>query len=1072
MSHEYNDPYGNGTATMVSGANPDGGLFSRRTSRSYDARGQFPTSTKNALLQESTATYDPRWGTVLSQTDPNQVAVSWGYDGFGRKISETRPDGTTTSITYAACGGSNPCPSFDNGAVASYTVTTQSSGAAPATTYFDLLGRALRVQAVGLSGATILSDTQYDNQGRVARSSLPYFAADTVRWNTLTYDALGRVAILTEADGGVTTTTYQGPTTTVEQSGPDIATRSRTSVKNAAGQLVSLTDSLYPSQPTTYQYDALGNLAKVIDALGNQTTIDNDLHGRKKSIDDPDMGVWTYRYDSLGELMSQTDNNNQTKAATYDPLGRLKTRTTLEGTSTWTYDTATNGIGKIASVTGPNGPNSYQESFTYDSKGRPDTHTVTIDATNYTTTTTYNSLGLVDTTTYPSTSFAVKRIYNPNGYLTEMLNAQTNLRYWLANDNDALGHIVSETLGNNLTTISTYDPASGALKSLLTSGAPGIAQNEGFTFDVLGNLRSRTDYIQNATETYGYDALNRLKTVTGPSPKTFEYDVIGNIGYKSDVGTYAYNNTYIVNGSSRVRPHAVSGTPNASYSYDNNGNLLSGAGRTVTWTSFNKPAQIIQSAGTATLTYGASFNRVKKVTPTSTTIYVGGFYERVTTGSLVEHKHYVGAGRTLVAYTQRSTGVNDTRYLHTDHLGSVVSITDENGNVVQRLAYDAWGKRRKVDWTDPTTPITAQMTFGFTGHEMDDEVGLINMRAREYDPSLGRFMSADTTIDGISGQGLNRYSYVANNPLSYTDPTGHSWKKKLAHKLMGHGLPPDLAYLEAYVLKPRQDAFLLKHPQWQPVVKIVTDGIICIYSSGIGCAGGSATFNAEFDRHMCERSGGTTDQCNDVMGLSFATTFTTALVAGGVADQPWYVQVPANAAAGGFSAEAQGGDFRDGVLQSLKFAALYYVYLSVAGKTPMAHQRGNDNVFGDRVPESARAILDALTFDGREVTDFDLQVAGLSGCFEGSRCSQRFNNWPFAKPASWVHDPLMGSSPVGYPSEDFSGIRLFPRPPSNAFMSWLGNTPYVGPFVNYTLMFPSLAWTIGAMAYQIGVVPH
>src|SRR5206468_11249623 len=141
----------------------------------------------------------------------------------------------------------------------------------------------------------------------------------------------------------------------------------------------------------------------------------------------------------------------------------LPTRTTLEGTSTWTYDTATKGIGKIASVAGPGG---YQESFTYDPLGRPSSHTVTIDATNYTTTTTYNSLGQIDTTTYPSTSFAVKRIYNPNGYLTEMLNAQTNLRYWLANDNDALGHIVSETLGNNLTTISTYDPASGASKRL------------------------------------------------------------------------------------------------------------------------------------------------------------------------------------------------------------------------------------------------------------------------------------------------------------------------------------------------------------------------------------------------------------------------------------------------------------------------------------------------------------------------------------------------------------------------------------------------------------------------------
>ncbi|MDX5365615.1 MAG: hypothetical protein LPK88_04235 [Alphaproteobacteria bacterium] len=119
------------------------------------------------------------------------------------------------------------------------------------------------------------------------------------------------------------------------------------------------------------------------------------------------------------------------------------------------------------------------------------------------------------------------------------------------------------------------------------------------------------------------------------------------------------------------------------------------------------------------------------------------------------------------------------RYFTTDHLGSVAVITDELGAVVERLSFDAWGKRRHPDGTDdPSGSITSQTTRGFTGHEMIDEVGLVNMNGRVYDPEIGRFMSADPFVqDPTNTQSLNRYSYVGNNPLSYTDPSGYFLKK-------------------------------------------------------------------------------------------------------------------------------------------------------------------------------------------------------------------------------------------------------------------------------------------------------
>ena len=101
-------------------------------------------------------------------------------------------------------------------------------------------------------------------------------------------------------------------------------------------------------------------------------------------------------------------------------------------------------------------------------------------------------------------------------------------------------------------------------------------------------------------------------------------------------------------------------------------------------------------------------------------------------------------------------------------------IVDNNGAIKERLSFNPWGERRKPNWTEATTEIESISNRGFTGHEMDDEIGLVNMNARIYDPIIGRFLSPDALIPQPNDlQSYNRYSYVRNNPLSFTDPTGH-----------------------------------------------------------------------------------------------------------------------------------------------------------------------------------------------------------------------------------------------------------------------------------------------------------
>ena len=111
--------------------------------------------------------------------------------------------------------------------------------------------------------------------------------------------------------------------------------------------------------------------------------------------------------------------------------------------------------------------------------------------------------------------------------------------------------------------------------------------------------------------------------------------------------------------------------------------------------------------------------------------------------------------------------------------------------MVERLAYDPWGKRRFASGATTGNPdtldaITGQtIDRGFTMHEHIDEMGIINMNGRIYDPLIGRFMSADPYIQAPSDlQSFNRYAYVRNNPLNLTDPSGYSWWTKLRDKFV------------------------------------------------------------------------------------------------------------------------------------------------------------------------------------------------------------------------------------------------------------------------------------------------
>ncbi len=143
------------------------------------------------------------------------------------------------------------------------------------------------------------------------------------------------------------------------------------------------------------------------------------------------------------------------------------------------------------------------------------------------------------------------------------------------------------------------------------------------------------------------------------------------------------------------------------------------------------------------------------------------YEERTNSGGTVGVMHLFAGSRRVVSI--RSDG--HEQYYHPDHLGSASIVSDETGTIQEKIEYFPFGSYRERSDYNPSFP---DVNYTFTDQEEDDEVGLYNYKARLYDPVLGRFLSADSVIPNPGDlQSYNRYSYCNNNPLIYTDPSGH-----------------------------------------------------------------------------------------------------------------------------------------------------------------------------------------------------------------------------------------------------------------------------------------------------------
>ncbi|MBB3343133.1 FG-GAP-like repeat-containing protein [Luteimonas sp. RC10] len=745
------------------------------------------------------------------------------------------PEGGITSMTtYRWCGGTSGQVTCPVGARIRQQIVK--SGSPSSWQYLDMLGRPVLQLTqsfnVGSSGKDVVAVcTGYDAVGRPTRVSNPFFlsgkgvqvSASTctsagLKWTTTMYDVIGRPVQVIGPDGAVVRTTYAGVTTTVTDPRGNATAQTR----NALGEISRVVDAVGTTM--TYIYNADGTLQYVHRDVGRgqvRNTFQYDIQGRKLRQVDPDAGTTDFEYNALGELIAQQHASGSRIEYEIDARGRTWRKTvraadgTIETTSTFEYDTAANGRGQLAreAISGsyaawqaqPSLAHAFTRTHRYDLLGRPVATTTTIDGRDYINEIVYDASGRIWQQLDASGRWS-QNAYNTRGFLRAVCYIQTgtagcnnSATYNRIIETNPWGSVVRERRGDkaDMDVMREYWEDTGRIAGICAGNIASCElMDEGYAWDAAGNLHTHVKESR-YMETFTYDALNRLSSATlamrngvsaNQSMLAQDYDRLGNVCHRDEGGVsaaYSYagragcglgsGNSDSGAGGGGARAHAVTSFRGMTYGYDSRGNQTTRSGggaptRTIRYSQDDHAYEITMGNGSRIrFWYGPDGQRYKREDQDGKrTLYLGNVE--------IDLQGSASTIRRVVAGVVQQTIIGTTatnRYLFHDHLGSLVRITNSNGTVQGSQDYRAYGERRS--YTEPGGLGVASTTTprGFTGHEHLDGLDVIHMNGRIYDPVLHRFLQADPVIQSPDNlQSWNAYTYVFNNPLAYTDPSG------------------------------------------------------------------------------------------------------------------------------------------------------------------------------------------------------------------------------------------------------------------------------------------------------------
>ncbi len=748
---------------------------------SYNADGTLHTAT-DAAGQVTTDTYTAT-GNLKTVTDPDDHIITYGYDSAGRRTTTTNNNGATTTVHYDSIGrvtsvvdplGHTTSYSYDGDG--HRTATTDANGNTTSST-LDLAGQ-VTSSTDALNNTT---DYTYNGDGSLATLTDPLGNVTTYHYDargdrtamidadnrttSYLYDGDGRLLLTTTPAGAVTTSTYNAAGQVISMTDPNGHSGSMS--YDAAGQLISSTDA--DQRTTGRTYNADGQLTKITLPDNHTIQYGYDVMGRETQYTNADGGVTVTQYDGAGLVTSVTQPGGLQTQVSYDAVGRASVITAPDGsTATRTYDADDQVNGVSYSVSGATA-----DSYTYDNLGQV---LSTTDATG-TSSTQYDADGRVtqetngagatvgyqydaddrlSTLTYPG-GHSLGYGYDNAGQLISATD-------WSANTTsfgyDADGHLTSQQDPNGVSTSTTYQ-VGGEVSSIGINHGTSALASYGYTYDAADQVTGDTSSVTGvasatATHAYGYDPVGQLGAVSTGTASPDGYTA-------TDAGLL----TGLPGGIAQTynAKQELTSTGSTTYSFDGNGSRTSSTSGSDT-TSYSYTASGALSS--VNLPGGASISYTSDASGLRQTRTKAGVTAHLTWAAAApvplllddgSHRYLYAVGTTPYAQIDDSTGAIE--YLHADRIGSVRLITDASGAVVGTNTFDSYGKR--IDHTE-----SADSAFGFTGALTDPDTGLVYLRARDYDPATGQFL----TVDPLVGTTHQPYAYVGNDPLTGTDPLG------------------------------------------------------------------------------------------------------------------------------------------------------------------------------------------------------------------------------------------------------------------------------------------------------------
>jgi len=874
------------------------------TTYGYDQYGNLVSIT-NALGNTTSMQYNA-FGDLISTTSPTGATQQLAYDRLRRVIGSIDPLGNRTSISYDSRGNAielinalqqHKTISYD--ALSRPTTSTDARQATTSVIYNaqskpvtveDAMHHAVRLEYNDRNQVVLAIDAlgdstmyEYDALGNTIGVSLP-----NGRQITYIYDAMSRMVQSADQYGVMQTLDYDEMGNVVAEIN---ATGDTTHYAyDSLGRLIQISDPL--GNIELYTYNLNGDILTHTDANGNVTTYSYDIGGNLLTETDAMNYVTTYTYNAEGELMSVTDANGNTTSYQYDVIGHLAIITFANGkTKQYWYDAAGNTIkqkdeagniilmsydanGNLLSRTYPDGTSDQYTydllgnmltannadanvSFTYDAKNQVLSEVLNNTATLYS----YNTLQGTIIITYPS-GRAVEEHYDLRGRLISILNFNSPVATFTYTPDNLLA---TSIYGNGDITNYTYNNA-GRLTSINNANIQLSSLN--YTYDAIGNILSKIDVVRpEHSESYIYDAIHRLTEYRCgvannlgiiPNPLKHEHYNFDALGNRTMVNTNSISTTLTQNNM-----NAYTSVGGQTMQYDGNGNLINDGHHTYQYNYRNRMVSV-DNGSTATYQYDALGRRIRK---TSANVSIQYYYR----GIQCLEDHFVNTDTTSVSTYIYGIAIdnilsmqhnNQDYYYHKNHIGSIMSITNNNATIVENYDYSPYGT--PTIYSAIGTEIVASSignTIMFTGREYDYETGLYYYRARTMHPTIGRFIQHDPL--GYVDE-YNLYSYVGNSPIVMVDPLGNDYFSRIigggagdeasdyyANQIASRsyfGLPNVDLIIDAF-LHPIDASGLFFSSLWNSETASTTLSVLTMPFSGISLAiGATGTFiNSYYD---------------------------------------------------------------------------------------------------------------------------------------------------------------------------------------------------------------------------------